>query len=89
MIEARLQTYLAALIVAGLAALLTAPALAFDYARYKTADLDELLAQPRLKTDAAWQARYGNAPSMDWSRYDPVNPQSFDADVFAGRPRKP
>ena len=42
-----------------------------------------------LKTDAAWQERYGNDPSMDWSRYDPVNPQTFDADVFAGRPRKP
>ncbi|GKQ49171.1 M23 family metallopeptidase [Bradyrhizobium sp. Ce-3] len=42
-----------------------------------------------LKTDAAWQARYGSDPSMDWSRYDPVNPQTFDADMFAGRPRKP
>ncbi|PDT73571.1 M23 family metallopeptidase [Bradyrhizobium sp. C9] len=42
-----------------------------------------------LRTDTAWQARYGSDPSMDWSRYDPVNPQTFDADVFAGRPRKP
>ncbi|MCC8959577.1 M23 family metallopeptidase [Bradyrhizobium sp. Pear77] len=42
-----------------------------------------------LKIDAAWQARYGNDPSMDWSRYDPVNPQTFDADLFAGRSRKP
>ena len=42
-----------------------------------------------LKTDAAWQARYGSDPSMDWSRYDPVNPQTFDADLFAGRARKP
>lgn len=42
-----------------------------------------------LKTDAAWQTRYGSDPSMDWSRYDPVNPQTFDADLFAGRSRKP
>lgn len=42
-----------------------------------------------LRTDAAWQARYGNDPSMDWSRYDPVDPQTFDADVFGGRSKKP
>jgi hypothetical protein len=41
------------------------------------------------QTDAAWQARYGNDPSMDWSRYDPVDPQKFDADVFGGRKPKP
>lgn len=41
------------------------------------------------QTDAAWQARYGNDPSMDWSRYDPVDPQKFDPDVFGGRKRKP
>ena len=41
------------------------------------------------QTDAAWQTRYGNDPSMDWSRYDPVDPKKFDADVFGGRPRKP
>ena len=40
------------------------------------------------QTDAAWQARYGNDPSMDWSRYDPVDPQKFDADVFGGRKPK-
>jgi len=41
------------------------------------------------KTDAAWQARYGAEPSMDWSRYDAVDPQTFDADTFGGRPSKP
>jgi murein DD-endopeptidase MepM/ murein hydrolase activator NlpD len=41
------------------------------------------------KTDAAWQARYGNDPTMDWSRYDPVDPQKFDAGVFGDRKRKP
>jgi hypothetical protein len=41
------------------------------------------------QTDAAWQARYGNDPSMDWSRYDPVDPTKFDAAVFGDRPRKP
>ena len=41
------------------------------------------------RTDAAWQARYGNDPSMDWSRYDPVDPKTFDADVFGDRKRKP
>jgi hypothetical protein len=40
------------------------------------------------KTDAAWQARYGNDPTMDWSRYDPVDPTKFDAAVFGDRPRK-
>ena len=40
------------------------------------------------QTDAAWQARYGNDATMDWSRYDPVDPQKFDADVFGGRKPK-
>jgi len=41
------------------------------------------------QTDAAWQARYGEDPTMEWSRYDPVDPQKFDADVFGGRKPKP
>jgi len=41
------------------------------------------------QTNAAWQARYGNDPTMEWSRYDPVDPQKFDPDVFGGRKRKP
>jgi Peptidase family M23 len=41
------------------------------------------------QTDAAWQARYGKDPTMEWSRYDPVDPQKFDADVFGGRKPAP
>ncbi len=44
------------------------------------------VAAGTTKTDAAWQARYGREPSMEWSRYDPVDPQTFDADTFGGRP---
>ena len=46
------------------------------------------VAAGTTKTDAAWQARYGAEPSMDWSRYDAVDPQTFDADTFGGRPSK-
>jgi hypothetical protein len=42
-----------------------------------------------LKADASWQTRCGGDPSMDWSRYDPVDPQTFDADLFGGRSSKP
>ena len=47
------------------------------------------VAPGTTQTDAAWQARYGNDPSMDWSRYDPVDPKKFDVDVYGGRKRKP
>jgi hypothetical protein len=46
------------------------------------------IAPATTQTDAAWQARYGNDPSMDWSRYDPVDPTKFDADVFGGQKPK-
>ena len=46
------------------------------------------VAAGTTRTDAAWQARYGTEPSMDWSRYDAVDPQTFDADTFGGRPTK-
>ncbi|WP_247322745.1 M23 family metallopeptidase [Bradyrhizobium sp. 21] len=32
----------------------------------------------------AWAERYGNAPDMEWSRYNPVDPQKFDAASFGG-----
>jgi murein DD-endopeptidase MepM/ murein hydrolase activator NlpD len=35
-------------------------------------------------TDQAWAERYGNVPDMEWSRYDPVDPQKFDAASFGG-----
>lgn len=34
---------------------------------------------------AEWTARYGADPAMEWSRYQPVNPQTFDPDIFGGR----
>jgi murein DD-endopeptidase MepM/ murein hydrolase activator NlpD len=46
------------------------------------------VAAGTTQTDAAWQARYGTESSMEWSRYDAVDPQTFDADIFAGRSSK-
>src|SRR5262245_1283981 len=37
-------------VAVGLVALAAAPALAFDFARYQPADLDDILAQPRPTT---------------------------------------
>ena len=34
--------------------------------------------------EKAWAERYGNVPDMEWSRYDPVDPQKFDAASFGG-----
>jgi hypothetical protein len=34
--------------------------------------------------DKAWAARYGNVPDMEWSRYNSVDPQKFDAASFGG-----
>jgi len=31
-----------------------------------------------------WAERYGKMPDMEWSRYDPVDPQKFDAASFGG-----
>jgi hypothetical protein len=47
------------------------------------------VAPGSTRTDAAWQARYGSDPSMDWSRYDPVDPTKFDTKLFSGQQRKP
>jgi hypothetical protein len=35
-------------------------------------------------TDKAWAERYANVPDMEWSRYNPVDPQKFDAASFGG-----
>ncbi|MFK4656769.1 hypothetical protein ABIF97_006703 [Bradyrhizobium japonicum] len=35
-------------------------------------------------TNKAWAERYANVPDMEWSRYDPVDPQKFDAASFGG-----
>ena len=34
---------------------------------------------------AGWTARYGADPTMEWSRYQAVDPQTFDADIFGGK----
>ena len=36
---------------------------------------------------AGWTARYGADPAMEWSRYQSVDPQSFDIDTFGGKSR--
>ena len=38
---------------------------------------------------AIFESKTYNDPSMDWSRYDPVDPKKFDVDVYGGRKRKP
>lgn len=42
------------------------------------------VAPGNITTDKAWAARYGNVPDMEWSRYEPVDPQKFDAASFGG-----
>ena len=31
---------------------------------------------------SGWSARYGADPAMEWSRYEPVDPKTFDIDTF-------
>jgi hypothetical protein len=38
-----------------------------------------------MEQDAGWTAQYGADPTMEWSRYQPVDPQKFDPDTFAGK----
>ena len=35
-----------------------------------------------LENSADWTARYGADPAMEWSRYQPVDPRTFDPDTF-------
>jgi hypothetical protein len=42
------------------------------------------VAPGNLTTNKAWAERYANLPDMEWSRYDPVDPQKFDAASFGG-----
>jgi hypothetical protein len=42
----------------------------------------------KMDMRAEWTQRYGADASMDWSRYQPVDPQQFDDDAFAGRKPK-
>lgn len=42
------------------------------------------VAPGTTRTDKMWAERYGNMPDMEWSRYNPVDPQKFDAASFGG-----
>ncbi|MBR0780306.1 M23 family metallopeptidase [Bradyrhizobium iriomotense] len=42
------------------------------------------VAPGNTRSDKAWVERYGNVPDMEWSRYDPVDPQKFDVASFGG-----
>ncbi|MDN5001818.1 M23 family metallopeptidase [Bradyrhizobium sp. GCM10027634] len=37
-----------------------------------------------VRKDKAWTERYVDMPDMEWSRYNPVDPQKFDAASFGG-----
>jgi hypothetical protein len=37
-----------------------------------------------VTTDKAWAERYASMPDMEWSHYNPVDPQKFDAESFGG-----
>jgi murein DD-endopeptidase MepM/ murein hydrolase activator NlpD len=41
-----------------------------------------------MDTSTEWTARYGSDPTMEWSRYQAVDPQTFDLDGFGGGPAK-
>ena len=38
-----------------------------------------------MDTSAYWQRHYGVDPAMEWSKYPPVDPAKFNADVFGGK----
>jgi len=42
------------------------------------------VAPGNITTDKAWSERYASVPDMEWSRYEPVDPQKFDAAAFGG-----
>ncbi|MGJ5181966.1 hypothetical protein ACQR16_34950 [Bradyrhizobium oligotrophicum] len=42
------------------------------------------VAHGNMTADAAWARQYGSMADMEWSRYDPVDPQRFDAAAFGG-----
>jgi murein DD-endopeptidase MepM/ murein hydrolase activator NlpD len=43
------------------------------------------VAQGNVTADAAWAKQYGATADMEWSRYEPVDPQKFDAAAFGGQ----
>jgi len=38
-----------------------------------------------MDESAGWTARYGADPAMEWSRYQAVDPRTFDSDIFGGK----
>jgi murein DD-endopeptidase MepM/ murein hydrolase activator NlpD len=40
------------------------------------------IAPGTIEHDAGWAARYGADPTMEWSRYQPVDPRTFDSEAF-------
>jgi murein DD-endopeptidase MepM/ murein hydrolase activator NlpD len=40
------------------------------------------VAPGTIEQDAGWAARYGADPTMEWSRYQPVDPRTFDSEAF-------
>ncbi|CCE09754.1 conserved exported hypothetical protein [Bradyrhizobium sp. STM 3843] len=42
------------------------------------------VAQGNATSDPAWAQRYGGIADMEWSQYQPVDPQKFDPDAFGG-----
>ncbi|MBR0776096.1 M23 family metallopeptidase [Bradyrhizobium diazoefficiens] len=42
------------------------------------------VAPGTTRTDKEWSERYAGVPDMEWSRYNPVDPQKFDAASFGG-----
>ncbi|MGX1322276.1 hypothetical protein AB7M17_005729 [Bradyrhizobium sp. USDA 377] len=42
------------------------------------------VAPGNTRDDNVWVERYGKTPDMEWSRYDPVDPQKFNVASFGG-----
>lgn len=42
------------------------------------------VAPGNTRTDKAWTERYAKVPDVEWSRYEPVDPQKFDTASFGG-----
>ncbi len=42
------------------------------------------VALGNVTSDTAWAGRYGGIADMEWSRYEPVDPEKFDPAAFGG-----
>jgi murein DD-endopeptidase MepM/ murein hydrolase activator NlpD len=43
------------------------------------------LNDKEMDTSAAWSKLYAGDPSMVWSKYQPVDPSTFDFDEYCGK----